>query len=103
MLWYLATPWHPGEAKEVRDGAKGLPLGSSPLALPSRQPSQEGLKPMPILGQTFGNLQATFACPGVLWAPALPLPAPTGVRIWKDVISGALRDACLGLTLIIPS
>lgn len=46
---------------------------------------------------------AAFTCPGVLWAPALPLPAPRGVRIWKDVISGALRDACLGLTLIIPS
>lgn len=42
-------------------------------------------------------------CPSALWAPALPLPAPMGVRIWKDVISGALRDACLGLTLIIPS
>lgn len=57
---------------------------------------------MLVFGQSCGNLQA-FACPGAHCAPALPLPTPTGVRIWKDVISGALRDACLGLTLIIPS
>lgn len=85
------------------DGAKGVPLVSSPLALPSWQRWQEGLEPTLVIGQFFGNLRAPFACPGALWAPALPLPTPTGVRIWKDVISGALRDACLGLTLIIPS
>ena len=81
-------PWGcPGTpAREVRDGAKAVPLGSSPPALPS-----------PVL-------RPWLPSPAPLrWAPALPLPAPRGAGIGKAVISGARRGACLGLTLIIPS
>lgn len=62
---------------------------------------QEGLGPLPVLVQSFCNPRLPL--PVLVHSGLLPQPTPTGARIWKDVISGGLRDACLGLTLIIPS
>lgn len=75
----------------------GVPSGSV-----LQQWWQEGLDPLPVLVQSFCSPLVAMACPGAL-SGLQPQPTPTGARIWKDVISGGLRDACLGLTLIIPS
>lgn len=87
-------------------------MGTGKVKLPGQQPFGFARAPSlpygPIATSSpaghLGRSLPALLCLHPPHAPRLPAPAlPDGGRIWRDVISGVLRDACLGLTLIIPS